>query len=188
MTNTALKPAISEETPLWKIVADVQAGSSDAFSELYKRTHRAAFGMVLPVLRDPDKADDVVQDVFLQVARKIGQLRNPHAFVGWLKQSARRIALNHLKRDQRRTPRVGDGRSREPRPDCAVIDAETSAVVRAAIGRLNELDRSTLAAHYFDGLSVEQMAERTGAPVGTIKRRLHVARHRLAGVMPQDAA
>jgi RNA polymerase sigma-70 factor (ECF subfamily) len=65
-------------------------------------------------------------------------------------------------------------------PDEAAIADEAKQQLRAGMSRLGKLDRKTLEAFYFEGQSLVEMAETFDAPVGTIKRRLHVARKRLA--------
>jgi RNA polymerase sigma-70 factor (ECF subfamily) len=61
-----------------------------------------------------------------------------------------------------------------------MLDAESRAQVRSGLDQLSELDRTTLMAFYFDGQSLLEMSDQFRTPVGTIKRRLHVARKRLA--------
>lgn len=60
-----------------------------------------------------------------------------------------------------------------------MLNDEQAEQLRAGIGRLRDLDRDTLTAFYFQGQSLQEMSARFGSPVGTIKRRLHTARHRL---------
>src|SRR5690606_33064829 len=112
------------------------------------------------------------------------QLRQPEAFAGWLRQITTRMAINRM---VRRAP----DRSTEPETlDAYCVESETpleSAIagerqthVREGLDRLGDLDRETLMAFYVDGRSLLEMSDDFAAPVGTIKRRLHVARKRLA--------
>jgi RNA polymerase sigma-70 factor, ECF subfamily len=116
--------------------------------------------------------------------QKISQLREPEAFGSWLQAVANRMAIN---RAVRRRPAIAT----EPETLAATcVDAETpltvalarerQSQVRAGLGRLGELDRDTLVAFYVHGQSLVEMSEGFRSPVGTIKRRLHVARKRLA--------
>ena len=116
--------------------------------------------------------------------QKIDQLRTPECFIGWLRQITVRMAIN---KSIRKAPAI----SVEPEmleatvsdSDCpvgAVLADEREDQVRAGLDRLGEMDRDTLVAFYVQGQSLLQMADQFEAPLGTIKRRLHVARKRLA--------
>ena len=124
------------------------------------------------------------QEVFIQALRKIGQLRDPRCFGGWIRSIANRMAIN---RALRRGPVVTvdsgvfestcvDGDT----PLSAALHTERAGEVRQGLERLRAMDRDTLVAFYFDGRSLIEMSEQFGSPVGTIKRRLHTARKRLA--------
>ena len=129
------------------------------------------------------------QEVFLQAIQKLDQLRDPECFAGWLRSIAQRMAIN---RALRRPPSVAtepqtleatcvDSRT----PYKAVIENERSDQVRWGLRRLREMDRDTLVAFYMRGQSLIEMSDQFDAPVGTIKRRLHVARQRLAKQVEQ---
>jgi RNA polymerase sigma-70 factor (ECF subfamily) len=116
--------------------------------------------------------------------QKIEQLKVPAAFGGWLRSITVRMAIN---RQVRRAPMIAT----EPQaldascvelhtPLDAVLANERATQVRGGLARLGELDRHTLEAFYVRGESLSQMSESFAAPIGTIKRRLHVARKRLA--------
>ena len=64
-------------------------------------------------------------------------------------------------------------------PDADIMQSEDAQQLRDGLDRLGDLDRRTLVAFYFDGQSLKEMSVRFDSPVGTIKRRLHTARHRL---------
>ena len=135
-------------------------------------------------LRDFANAQELCQDVFVQAMLKIEQLRTPEAFGGWLRQITVRMAIN---RAVRRAAAV----SVEPEvlattvtcqgsPLENILEIEREGQVRDGLDRLSEMDRDTLIAFYVHGHSLLEMADDFGAPLGTIKRRLHVARKRLA--------
>ena len=124
------------------------------------------------------------QDVFVQALAKIGQLENPACFGGWLRTITRRLAINRVVRrhaDVAVDPEILAGTCVDPNtPLNALLDSERQATVRAGMARLGVLDRETLAAFYVRGRSLVEMSDEFNAPRGTIKRRLHVARKRLA--------
>ena len=114
---------------------------------------------------------------------KLEQLRDEHCFVGWLRQITVRMALNRL---TRRGPVHGTDPevlqntvAVEQSPLDDLVRAEQRAELHRGLERLKALDRATLEAFYLQGRSLKQMSRQFETPVGTIKRRLHVARNRL---------
>ena len=114
---------------------------------------------------------------------KLEQLRDAHCFAGWLRQITVRMALNRL---TRQAPLQGaEPEVLQNAPDAGktpleeMVRAEQRAEVWTGLERLKPLDRATLAAFYIRGRSLKQMSREFETPVGTIKRRLHVARNRL---------
>ena len=135
-------------------------------------------------LRNHAEAQEVCQDVLIQAMRKIGQLQDARCFGSWLLSIAGRMAINRAMR--RRTAVAVDvgllesGCVEAKTPLLALLVRERSEQVHCGLRRLGTLDRQTLTAFYFDGSSLLEMSRRFASPVGTIKRRLHVARKRLA--------
>ena len=166
------------------LVRAAQAGDRDAFGELFERFQPTVMAIAMRRLRDHADAQELCQDVFVQAMQKIDQLRTPEAFGGWLRQITVRMAIN---RAVRRAPAVsvepemlaatviGEGTPLED-----VLEVERQGQVRAGLDRLGDMDRNTLIAFYVHGQSLIEMADEFDAPLGTIKRRLHVARKRLA--------
>ncbi len=167
-----------------ELVAAAQAGEREAQAALYERYHDSALSLAQRKLGNWDEAEELVQDVFIHAFDRIGQLRVPEAFGGWLRQIVRRMAINRLTR--RRAAVSVDNelleatQSNSATPLDGVLDGERDEQVRSGLRRLGDIDRATLEAFYIGGQSLIEMAEHFEAPIGTIKRRLHVARKRLA--------
>lgn len=166
------------------LVQGAQNGDREAMEQLYCRYQQHVLNIAFKRLGNWDEAQELSQDVFIQAFRRIHQLQTPQAFAGWLRQIVHRMAINRITR--RPKPAAVDQEileatvAIENEPIDAVLTQERSAEVHRGLGRLGELDRATLVAFYLDGQSLVQMANSFDAPVGTIKRRLHVARKRLA--------
>jgi RNA polymerase sigma-70 factor (ECF subfamily) len=167
-----------------QLVLAAQAGRRDAFGELFERYQRNVQAIALRRLGDWNEAQELCQEVFLQALQKIQQLREPECFAGWLRSITNRMAIN---RAVRRSPELPaepetlDAVCVDPDTPLTIILAdERQAEVRAGLERLRELDRRTLQAFYVDGQSLLEMSDEFDAPLGTIKRRLHTARKRLA--------
>ena len=167
-----------------ELVRAAQAGDGEAFGALVERFERTVFAIAMRRLRSYADAEELTQDVLLQAFTKLEQLREPAAFGGWLRSITVRMAINRAVRrpaDVATEPEVLAATVIDNRePGDKVLDLEREEEVRDGMRRLGEMDRQTLEAFYFGGQSLVEMATRFDAPVGTIKRRLHVARKRLA--------
>lgn len=180
----AHKTTLSQKKELVSEVRAAQRGDRQALALLFQRYQRAVYGTVLRRLGNEAEAQEVVQEVFIQALRKIGQLRNPLCFGGWLRSIAARMAINRAVRADRAILATADrleARFVERKtPLVEMLDRERVDQVRQGLSRLTDLDRTTLEAFYFRGRSLVEMSDEFRSPVGTIKRRLHVARKRLA--------
>lgn len=175
------------ETTTVSLVRAAQAGDREAFGELFVRYERQVLAIGLRRLGAFAEAQELCQDVFVQAMLKIDQLRQPAAFGGWLRSIAQRMAINRLvRRDGHVTvePETLEGTCLDERtPLDVAVQFERDEQVREGLARLGKLDRDTLVAFYVDGQSLLEMSDAFEAPLGTIKRRLHVARKRLAKEM-----
>ena len=178
-------PRYDAETDLAVLVHAAQDGDRAAFGEIVDRYEGMVRSVALRRLGDFAEAQELAQEVFIKAMERLHQLKEPAALGGWLRQITVRMAIN---RQVRRRPTV----SAEPatleatcvdevsNPLDTALTRERASQVRDGLDRLGELDRSTLVAFYVDGASLLEMSASFEAPVGTIKRRLHVARKRLA--------
>ncbi len=170
-----------------ELVRAAQDGDRDAFGELFQRYRAGIVALAMRRVRNADEAEELAQDVFIQAMQKIDQLRVPEAFGGWLRQIVHRMAINRMTRT--RSALACDPETLEATclavgtPDAFAEDRERAAAVRDGIDRLGALDQQTLQAFYLQSKSLIEMSNEFDAPVGTIKRRLHVARKRLAKEM-----
>ena len=166
------------------LVIQAQSGDRNAQEQLYCRFQQHVLSMAYKRLGNWDEAQELSQDVFIQAFRRLSQLQVPEAFGGWLRQIVHRMAINRITR--RPKPMSVDHEILEATVTChsdpldAVLCGEQKMQVHQGLNRLGDLDRKTLVAFYLDGQSLNQMSDSFAAPIGTIKRRLHVARKRLA--------
>ncbi len=174
-------------TTIAQLVSSAQLGDRESQAALYEHYHGSALALAYRKLGNWDEAEELVQDVFIHAFDRIDQLRVPEAFGGWLRQIVRRMAINRLTR--RRVAIAMESEALEAvctsgdTPLDGVLDGERCEQVRSGLERLGDIDRRTLEAFYIGGQSLIEMAEHFEAPIGTIKRRLHVARKRLAREM-----
>ncbi len=165
------------------LIERARLGDREAFGELVLQFQPAVYAVALARLRDVNEAVELTQEVFIHAMTKLEQLRDPHCFVGWLRQITVRMALNRV---TRRAPLQGaepevlqNAPDRLEGPLDGIIRAENRHAVWIGLENLKETDRVTLVAFYIQGRSLKQMAREFATPIGTIKRRLHVARGRL---------
>jgi len=173
-----------EKVQICELVLAAQQGDRAAFGELFERFGGHVLAIAQRRLGNFSEAQELSQEVFLQAMQKIDQLRDPRCFGSWLRSITHRMAIN---RAMRRAPSVAI----EPQtleatvetsetPFTAAITGERAAHVHDGLNRLRTMDRDTLIAFYVRGQSLIEMSVSFDAPIGTIKRRLHVARQRLA--------
>jgi len=171
------------DTQMLNLIQRARTGDRDAFGVLAEQFQPMVFAIVLRKLGNRAEAHETTQDVLMQAFSRLWQLQNPERFAGWLRQIARRMAINRAVRrpeETLRAPETFDALRDEPEtPVEVVLRAERREQVLDGIRRLRDMDRETLLAFYFEGKSLQEMSADFCRPVGTIKRRLHTARHRL---------
>ena len=160
-------PALSlPEDDIAPLVRSAQAGDADAFAELYQRFARMVHGVVLARIARTE-VDDVVQDVFMAAFERLGELREPAAFAGWLAAIARHKAVDHGRRLVPVHPVVDT-----PAPSSAHAQAEAHAIL-AVIRSLPEAYSETLVLRLVEGMTGDEIAERTGLTPGSVRVNLH---------------
>ena len=165
------------------LIERARSGDRAAFGVLVERFQPTVYAVALARLRNPTEAQELTQEVFLHGMKKLPQLRDPQCFAGWLRQITVRMAINRLTRGgplHRVEPEVlENAEAAGAGPLETLVRAEQAAELYKGLERLKPVDRATLVAFYIRGRSLKQMSREFETPVGTIKRRLHVARNRL---------
>jgi RNA polymerase sigma-70 factor (ECF subfamily) len=175
------------------LVAAMQRGDRDALAALYDRFSPRLFGLALRVTTDQGEAEDVVTETFAKAWRDAGTFDPARGSVqAWLVTMARSRALDTVRARARRL-RLVDAASEAPEPvamgtsavptDAAVEADERTVRIRAAIATLPPPQREVLDLAYFAGLSQVEIADRVGAPLGTVKTRVRLALARLREVL-----
>ncbi|HYT89013.1 MAG TPA: sigma-70 family RNA polymerase sigma factor [Gemmataceae bacterium] len=168
---------------IFDLVERARGGDRAAYGELVTRFQPSVYAVALARLRNPAEAQELAQEVFIHGMTKLAQLRDAHCFAGWLRQITVRMAINRL---TRRAPLQGaeqevlqNAAAAGDTPLEEMVRAEQRDELQRGLERLKPIDRATLVAFYIQGRSLKQMSREFETPVGTIKRRLHVARNRL---------
>jgi RNA polymerase sigma-70 factor, ECF subfamily len=174
------------------LIDRAKTGDREAYGELVTRFEASVFAMALARVRDPLEAQELAQEVFIHAMRKLPQLRDARCFAGWLRRITARMAINKLTRRGILYGAASEGleavASCTRAPDEQAELGEAKIGLHAGLKKLKPLDRETLEAFYIRGRSLKQMSKEFSTPIGTIKRRLHVARLRLKDVMEVEDA
>jgi RNA polymerase sigma-70 factor (ECF subfamily) len=192
--------AASETSALIRRIA---AGDRDAFSRFYDLLAPVAFGLIMRVLRDPEAAADVLQEVFWQVWREAAQYDagrgSPEA---WVVMRAKTRAIDRL-RSMRRRDRTfvapvdesvayragragaaGEATGYHDRPaEDPAVAAEERGLVQTALALLPEPQRRVIELAFFEGMTQAEIASRLGEPLGTVKTRARLGLERLRGAL-----
>jgi RNA polymerase sigma-70 factor, ECF subfamily len=163
-------------TPEAELLQRIRRGNEGAMAELYDRFSAVVFSAALRVLGEASQAEDVLQEVFLQL------WRNPSAFdsnrgslAAWLAVIARHRAIDHLRRRRPETDFEEVVLSVDPQLDSQAARAEAIGRIRAVMETMSDEQRGALEMAFFEGLTHTEIAEKTGEPLGTIKTRIRSA-------------
>ena len=152
-----------------ELMACLQKGQSDALAVLFDRYQKLVLSIALKILRDPGEAEDVTQTVFLDVYRAVAQFdpRKGNTKV-WLMQYAYHRAISRRQHLQGREfynsaeLQEVDTRPVEAHPTFGLSSPETKALVRQSMSALPDMQRSVIEMACYEGLSMREIAERTG--------------------------
>jgi RNA polymerase sigma factor (sigma-70 family) len=160
------------------VVALVARSEELALAELYDRHGRAAYALARRILRDPGLAEDAVQEAFLAVWRGAARFVPERAgAASWIMMLVHRRAVDLVRREQRRRaePYVELEDPGSPSAEDAAWLRLERERVQAALRRLSMEQRETLELAYFGGFTQQELADRLGRPLGTIKSQMFAA-------------
>ncbi|HXT75449.1 MAG TPA: sigma-70 family RNA polymerase sigma factor [Candidatus Eisenbacteria bacterium] len=147
-----------------------------AFEQLYDRHSRIVYGLVLRILQQGSTAEEVVQDVFLQLWRNASRYQASRGpFVPWLLTLARNRALDTLRLKSERQRRREDQTeelpqiAQAPQYEQALDEKRRAEVVRSLMSSLSAPQKKAIELAYFEGLSHSEIAEALHEPLGTVK-------------------
>jgi RNA polymerase sigma factor (sigma-70 family) len=176
-----------EDRPVTRaLVEAAQRGDHDAFEALAIRVGDRLFAIARLILRDIPAAEDAVQDTLVHAWRDLPRLRDPERFDAWL----HRLLVNACN-DQVRLRRRWSGDIRVVHPELASDDVSRSMADRDQLERgfrrLKPEQRAVVVLHHYLGLTVPEVADTLGIPLGTAKSRLHYATETLRAALEADA-
>ena len=181
--------AVSSFDTLEEIAVALKTGDSKALEALVSKTEKACFHLAYSLLRDRELSRDALQDAYLIVFQRAGQLREPKALKSWLfrivthcchdirKKRGFELGADVEEKEEAARPPVGV----KPEADPARRVADQNRL-RQVFGQLPEIDRTALALREICSMSYEEMSRTLGVPLGTVRSRLAKARKRFISV------
>lgn len=181
------------ESSDYELAQKAAGGDLAAFEELYRRHFRRVYALALRMTANPEEAEDLAQETFIQLFKKIGSFRGDSAFTTWLHRMTVNQVLMHFRRRKSRpefTSEEGETpdqivKGTENQNRMPVVDR---IALEDAISQLPAGYRSVFVLHDVEGYEHNEVAEMLGISEGTSKSQLHKARLKLRNLIRQQAA
>ena len=197
--EATVSPAAFDETAVDLEAADfvlcqhAANGSLAAFERIYERYNRRTYSLCLRMTGNQTEAEDLTQEVFIQLFRKIGSFRGDSAFSTWLHRLTVNQVLMHFRRRSVKNERTSeDGEMPEQTVRGSANPNKMQVVDRIAlknaIAELPNGYRNVFVLHDIEGFEHEEVAKRMGISVGTSKSQLHKARLKLRTLLIKQQA
>ena len=165
--------ATAERESWW--VLQAQSGSHEALNELFKSVQDPLFRYIVSLVHDQHLAEDILQEVFIRIYRKLRWLQEPGAFRAWAYQIASRETFRHLKRERRWSDQVRDEETLTALPadeHDSEFPQELIQTLPQLVGSLSPASRAVVVLFYLHEMSLVETAAVLDIPVGTVKSRL----------------
>ncbi len=172
-------------------ISKCQAGEPEALGILFQLHHQAVFRTAYGITRNYDLAEDITQQVFIELFAAIQRYDPRRPFPPWLHRIAVHRSLDELRRPAKRDVPIGDADylpSPTPSPDDEAEKSELRATILDALGGLEPKQRAVLVLRYYHGFSEAEMAVALHCRRGTVKSRLHYAQRRLREILEAQAS
>ena len=172
-----MQPERAQDNNDVEVIKAIAARDEAALALLYDRYRVVVFGLLMRILNNREEAEDVLQDVFLQVWRKADDFDETRGRpFTWLVTLARSRGIDRLRSlaTRERITEAGAKEVSEEIPDAAsdTFKSEQRGLVNSALAQLPEEQKRPLMLAYFEGLTQSEIATNLGAPLGTVKTRM----------------
>jgi len=179
---------VDEKTPDFDLTQMASAGNLEAFEMLYKKYHRRAYSLCLRMTNNVTEAEDLTQEAFIQLFRKVGSFRGESAFTTWFHRlTVNQVLMHFRKRSVKNEKTTEDGEIPEhliPQPKTkANVPILSRIDLNRAIRQLPPGYMAVFVLHDVEGFEHSEVAEMLGVSVGTSKSQLHKARLKLRGLL-----
>jgi RNA polymerase sigma-70 factor (ECF subfamily) len=184
----ASAPAVAVPSADAELLTRAQAGDHQAFAHLYFQHKRRIYSLCLRMVGNPAEAEDLTQEAFLQLHRKIATFRGDSAFSTWLHRLAVNVVLMHLRKkglaltslDEAMEPTRDDAPARSfGAPDLALTGSIDRLALERAVANLPAGYRLVFVLHDVEGYEHNEIAAMLDCSIGNSKSQLHKARLKL---------
>lgn len=160
---------IPKQEVFWVLRA--QAGDREALDELLKLVQEPLYRYIVSLVSSRALAEDILQEVFILIYRKLTWLREPELFRPWAYRIATREAFKHLKRERRWTESSVDESALEdlPAPERDILTPE---LMTQLVEQVSPASRAVIVLHYLHDMQLDEVADVLGLALGTVKSRL----------------
>lgn len=178
-----------------ELILRLQRGDEWAFQLMVRRFRKKIFSIAFGITLDTEESQDIMQEVFLQVYRTIGDFRGDASLATWLhritvnrslnwkRRWARRFKWLHVSTDSADDHPAAEPESELPSPEIRMANAQTRQQIDNALKMLPDQARTVFVLRELEGLSYEEIADATGIKIGTVRSRLFHARKRLKEIL-----
>jgi RNA polymerase sigma-70 factor (ECF subfamily) len=174
-----------------QLIMRVAAGDRRAFETLYDRYAATVFGVTMKMLGERELAEDAVQEIFWRVWKRAASFDRSRAFAPWLFGIAHNYCIDELRRRRVRPQQVYEDEEHPVLSDIpdesdvgeAALLTEQRRIVREALDQLPEEQRQALLLAYFGGLTQQEIAQKLGNPLGTVKTRMRLGLQKLRALL-----
>jgi len=192
VTRGKAEPVVSEEASDIELCRLATNGNLPAFELIYQRYHRRTYALCLRMTNSQTEAEDLTQEVFIQLFRKVGSFRGDSAFSTWLHRLTVNQVLMYFRRRSVKNEKVSDDGEIPEQTVTGSANPNRMQVVdrialKNAIALLPNGYKSVFVLHDVEGYEHEEVARRLGISIGTSKSQLHKARLKLRGLLMKQS-
>ena len=173
LMTTEYAPA-EDRHELQQLLIHIAGGEREALAELYQRTRSAVYGLALSYLKNAHDAQDLTQDVYVQVWDRAEQYRLTGSPMGWLLAVCRNLCLTRLRREERHAALSEEEWDAIPARECG-LDADERALLQGALASLADEERRVVLLHAVTGLKHREIAALLELPLPTVLSKYHRA-------------
>ena len=186
LMTTEYAPA-EDRHELQQLLIHIAGGEGEALAELYQRTRSAVYGLALSYLKNAHDAQDLTQDVYVQVWDRAEQYRLTGSPMGWLLAVCRNLCLMRLRREERHAALSEEEWDAIPARECG-LDADERTLLQGALASLADEERRIVLLHAVTGLKHREIAALLELPLPTVLSKYHRALKKMRSFLEGDDA
>lgn len=186
LMTTEYAPA-EDRHKLQQLLIHIAGGEREALAELYQRTRAAVYGLALSYLKNAHDAQDLTQDVYVQVWDCAEQYRLTGSPMGWLLAVCRNLCLMRLRREERHAALSEEEWDAIPTRECG-LDADECELLQGALASLTDEERRVVLLHAVTGLKHREIAALLELPLPTVLSKYHRALKKMRSFLEGDDA